>query len=116
MAKIVRARFSPDSDGDGTGELFVELSAPPFAGASSAWFNAKDLVGFAEKLLAAYPLSATEPTTLQGGIWSATGKDIEQLMVGLSFYAVGLRGNVGCQVTLATPSSSQWPEQRSRVE
>jgi hypothetical protein len=116
MAKIVRARFSPDSDGDGTGELFVELSASPFAGASAAWFNAKDLMDFAAKLLATYPLSETEATKLEGGIWSESGKDIEQLLVGLSFYAVGPRGNVGCRVILATPSSPRWPEKRSRVE
>lgn len=116
MTKTVAVRFKPDPDGDGTGELLVELSAPPFAGASSAWFDATDLVHFAEKLAAAYPMSETEPIELKGGIWTEDGRNIDQLLVGLSFYAVGSRGNVGCRTTLATPSSPRWPEQRSRVD
>jgi hypothetical protein len=112
----LRAIFKADRDAVGIGELLVELSAPPFSGSSSAWFNAADLLSFCETLAAAYPLSASEPIELQGGIFNESAHTIDQVLVGLSFYAVGVRGNVGCRVVLATPSSPRWPESRSRVE
>jgi hypothetical protein len=114
--RYLRASFKADPDADGSGELSVELSAPPFSGASSAWFNAADLMGFSEMLASAYPLSASEPIELRGGIFDERAQTLEQVLVGLSFYAVGVRGNVGCRIVLATPSSPRWPESRSRVE
>jgi hypothetical protein len=116
MARYLRAHYTADRDADGIGELLVEVFAPPFSGASSAWFNAAELVRFAESLDAAYPLSASEPIELRGGIFDENVKTIDQLLLGLSFYAVGPRGNVGCSVVLATPTSPRWPKSRSRLE
>jgi hypothetical protein len=90
--------------------------APPFAGASSAWFQREEIERFAATLVSAYPLDSSSPVTLVGGIWGKPNSGIEQPLISLSFYPVGSLGRVGCRVLLATPSSEQWPESRSRVE
>ena len=101
----VRALFSRDDDG--TGELFVEVSAPPFAGVSSAWFEVAQLEEFAERLADAYPFSAAEPLRLAGGFWGEGGAGLKEVHVGLSFYPLGSRGVVACKVDLTAPSQGE---------
>lgn len=101
----VRALFS--GDGDGEGELIVEVFAPPFAGASSAWFHVAQLVEFATRLGDAYPLSAGKPLRLLGGVWGEGTSGLEQVHVGLTFYPLGGRGVVACKVDLLLPSRSE---------
>lgn len=101
----VRAFFSGDDDG--TGELVVEVSAPPFAGVSSAWFGVTQLVEFSEQLADAYPLSAAEPLCLAGGYWGADPPGLKEVHVGLSFYPLGGRGTVACKVDLVTHSHGE---------
>ena len=91
-----------DVDTDGTGELFAEVKAKGFAGASSAWFGVDQLVAFAQELAETYPLQSGRPVSLDGGFWSKSGVVVEQLHLGLKFYPVGSVGVVGCRVSLAT--------------
>jgi hypothetical protein len=116
MDKKLRATFAPDPDAESIGELFVEVSASPFAGASSAWFQHKELERFADALESSYPLDISSPITLVGGVWARLESRIEQQLVAFTVYPVGSRGVVGFRVALATPWSDQWPEARSRVE
>jgi hypothetical protein len=109
----LRACFEPD--GDGSGKLSVEVSAPPFAGASSAWFGVEQLIEFAEQLAEAYPLSPTQPISLRGGFFEATGSTLETVHIGLSFYPLGNRGVVGCKVHLAAPVQIE-DEHEARLE
>jgi hypothetical protein len=89
-------------DGDGTAEIKATVQCKEFSGASSAWFSIAQLEKFAD-LLTAYPLSTDNPPILRGGFWSREVRgEIDQLHVCLKAYPVGLRGAVGCLVTLQT--------------
>jgi hypothetical protein len=107
MSDLLRLEFKPDTDG--TGELFAEVHCEGFAGSSSAWFGEDQLVAFARKLAAAFPLQKDEPLALKGGYWSKAGTGIEQLHVGLEFYPIGSVGRVGCQVSLNKPDCQLEP-------
>lgn len=100
MPNALRLRFMPDTDG--TGELFAEVKAGHFSGASSAWFDADQLIGFSRRLDSAFPLPVDEPLCIEGGFWSRSGPVIEQLHVGLKFYPIGSTGKIGCRVSLST--------------
>ena len=91
-----------ERDTDGTGELFAEVAMGTFSGVSSAWFGEPELIQFANELINHFPLpqSAIE---LKGGFWSKSGSIVEQLHVGIAFYPIGLTGQIGCRVRLATP-------------
>lgn len=98
-----RLRLRLDADDDGTGELFVDVVAGPYSGASSAWFDVQSLRDFAAALRTTYPIDSSAPLTLEGGFWSKSGDGLDQLHVGLAFYPIGVRGVVGCRVVLCTP-------------
>jgi hypothetical protein len=90
-------------DGDGTAELKASVQCKGFCGNSSAWFSIPQLEEFADLLLA-YPLPADDHPNIRGGFWSRKHRnEIDQLHVSLRIYQVGLRGAVGCLVTLRTP-------------
>jgi hypothetical protein len=115
MCKSLRAKFRRDSDAEGVGELCLEVAAPPFAGASGAWFGADAILDFARMIADTYPLSESDPIELKGGIFTDDMKRLDQVLVGLAFYAVGSLGNVGCRVTLTTPSSPRWSKARTSL-
>jgi len=96
-------RLTIDIDDDGTCELFATASANGFSGHGSAWFNLSQIKDLSKLLCNTYPLKSTDCFELKGGNWSAEQKNtLTQLHLGLSFYPVGHRGSVGCQVVLAT--------------
>jgi hypothetical protein len=98
-------RLTLDADGDGTANVHATVKCNGFAGASSAWFDLLHLESFSQMLLA-YPLPPDGVAPFQGGFWSKTKKGVlAQLLVSLKFHPVGLRGAVGCMVTLRTPLS-----------
>ena len=90
-------------DGDGTARLDVAVQCRGFCGNSSGWFGISKLEEYADLLLA-YPLPDDGHPPLRAGFWSKTRQgEIDQLHVSLRVYPVGLRGAVGCLVTLRTP-------------
>lgn len=101
MPDTLRLQFDPDTDG--TGKLLVEVQAKSFTGASAAWFGSTELILFAKKLAATYPLQPNTPLKLEGGYWGKSGGTIEQLHVGLQFYPIGSVGKIGCRILLSTP-------------
>lgn len=109
----LRLRF--EREPDGSGELFVDVRVGAFSGASSAWFDARRLVDFAHALADAFPLSSDVPLSLEGGYWATSGSVLEQLHVGLTFHPIGITGEVGCRVTLASPVDRNRHEARSIV-
>lgn len=115
MPSTLRLRF--ESDSDGTGELFADVTSGKFAGSSSAWFDAQQLGEFAQTLASAYPLPSDAPLSLEGGYWAKSAAVIEQLHLGLRFYPIGSIGKVGCRVILATPvyEGQDRPEAQSMV-
>ena len=94
-------RLTLAQDDDGTAELFAEVVANGFSGRGSAWFNLSDLAGFADTLSRTFPLQ--NAVELKGGYWHKDGSGLSQEHLALSFYPVGSRGTLGCQVRLATP-------------
>ena len=47
---------------------------------------------------------ASEPLVIRGGYWSkSTPAVLEQEHLGIEFYPIGLRGELGCRVQLTTP-------------
>jgi hypothetical protein len=104
-------------DGDGTLKLCATVQCEGFRGHSCAWFGVSQLEEFADRLLA-YPLPLDDHPTIRGGFWNKKIQgEIEQLHLALSFYPVGLRGAVGCLVTLQTPlHDSEKPKVASEVK
>jgi hypothetical protein len=103
MPPLLRLTFSLDADG--TGELCAQASINGFAGRGAAWFSVQALRDFARQLIATYPLTDEPPLTLKGGHWDNHGPQtrIDQLHLGLAFYAIGTLGDIGCRVSLAAP-------------
>ncbi|SRR5229473_2797054 len=90
-------------DGDGTARLDATVQCKGFCGNSSGWFGITQLDEFADLLLA-YPLPDDGHPPLRAGFWSKTTRgEIDQLHISLRVYPVGLRGAVGCLITLRTP-------------
>jgi hypothetical protein len=90
-------------DGDGTAEVVAAVQWKGFCGSSSAWFGIAQLEKFADRLMA-YPLPADDPPIIRGGFWSKEVRgELDQLHVALRVYPVGLRGIIGCLVSLRTP-------------
>ena len=110
-------RLTLDTDGDGTANVHATVHCNAFAGTSSAWFDLMQLERFSEQLLA-YPLPPDGIAPLLGGFWSKTQRgELAQLHVVLKVYPVGLRGAVGCLVTLNTPlNDGDTSKLASRVE
>ena len=101
------------AQGDGTGLLAVRAASKGFAGESSAWFDSTRLLRFAAEI-DQYPLGQTV------GIASGYGESEATLTeehVRLEVYPVGVKGQVGVRVRLATVSTD-WPLTRpaSRME
>jgi len=96
-------RLTLYTDGDGTAEVRAAIQCNGFCGNSAAWFGIKQLEEFCEQLLT-YPLPTEGLPPLQGGFWSRAQRgQLDQLLVSMRIYPVGLRGAVGCFVTLRTP-------------
>jgi hypothetical protein len=90
-------------DGDGTARLDAAVRSKGFCGNSSGWFDISELDKFSDLLLA-YPLPTNGHPPLVAGFWSKSRRgEIDQLHVSLKVYPVGLRGALGCLVTLRTP-------------
>jgi len=96
--------------------MFADVVLGGFSGASSAWIGVREIAAFGEKLAATYPLKASEPLELAGGVWSRSGLALERVHVGLKFYPIESVGIVGCFVRLTTDLESDGrPESRSSV-
>ena len=100
MPSPLQLRFEPDTDQ--TGELFVHAESEGFAGRASAWFGFRQLREFGEQLATRFPLRPDEVLTLQGGYWSSDPAQpiLEQTLVGLKVYPVGVTGTIGIAVEL----------------
>ena len=114
-------RLSFTADEDGEGYLFATVRARGFAGLGSAWVRASELLSLARELQQTYPLSADRPIVLKGGVERGPADAVrrvrvEHVHVALAFHPVGSLGDVGCQVSLATPVYQESrPESQSRV-
>jgi hypothetical protein len=88
-------------DEDGTAELFATVQVGSFAGHSSACFNQSDLVKLGQRIEAAFPIK--DKLSICGGFWSKEAPgELEEEHLAISFYSIGNRGQVGCQVRLAS--------------
>ena len=102
-------------DTDGTGQLGVLARYEGFAGVSVAWFSDADLLAFAHRLGATYPLGEQQ-LSVSGGY----GSPDEEEHVALTVRARGRRGQLGVSVHLAVPSDSrsdvEWSSSDVRLE
>lgn len=97
----LKLRLVPDDDG--TGELFVSVSANGFSGKSSAWFDLQNLEKLSEDLQA-YPLPSDNLPIIEGGYWSKEKRgELKQTHVLIKPYPIGSTGQLGVRVELATP-------------
>lgn len=102
MPDFLRLTVKPDTDG--TTELLAEVTSSGFCGQGAAWFNLSELEQFSVHLANTYPLLESEPLAIRGGFWSKTTPAVlEQERLGIEFYPIGLRGELGCRIHLATP-------------
>lgn len=92
------------SDPDGTGKMTVSAAANGFAGNSSAWFNNNAVLDFAREI-ASYPLPEGSKLEITGGFGSrANPHAVAEEHVGLRVGPVGIKGQIGIHVHLATPT------------
>lgn len=107
MPDSLRARF--DDDQDGTGKLLVRVSAGGFSGEGGAYFVVGKLEDFAEAL-SVFPLSNERRPSIAGGFWSKELRGtLDQEHLAIQAYPVGLRGQIGVQVRMAT---ELWGDER----
>lgn len=101
MSDFLQLTLIPENDG--TAEVFAEVYVQGFSGKSSAWFNLNELEKFGHSLSTTYPLKADTPLCLKGGYWNTSPqKSIKQLHLGIKFYCIDQRGQIGCRVDLST--------------
>ncbi|MEV0154036.1 hypothetical protein AB0H57_09890 [Micromonospora sp. NPDC050686] len=96
------------ADDDGTGQLRVSARSNGYAGRGAAYFDALRLAEFAASL-EAFPLPVGGLTLAGGFVNPNNAGELEQELVGLRFYGVGGRGQVGVGVHL---SGEEWPHIR----
>ncbi|PZP35171.1 MAG: hypothetical protein DI603_04665 [Roseateles depolymerans] len=116
MNSQLELRYQPDTDG--TGELFARARSGDFLGAGSAWFSEAELLAFGTRLQTCYPLTPGTELQIQGGYWAPNSSPprLQEVLLGLRVYALGITGGVGLQVELADPiHEHQRPESRGRA-
>ncbi len=89
-----------------TGQLIVRVAAEGYSGQSAAWLDPRRLIKFATSLADVPVLDDASPLAVLGSFKRGT-PDLEQELVSLSVRPVGLRGQIGVTVHLA---SEMWPE------
>jgi hypothetical protein len=62
--------FSYHDDDDGLGKLFATVKSGAFSGEGNAWFDPASVKETFVAALRAFPISATNPPTIEGGFWS----------------------------------------------
>jgi hypothetical protein len=97
-------------DGDGTGELAVNMSFDGWSGTSSASFAKRELLSFAQEILA-FPIPAHRSIEIAGGHWQEKVDVLEEELVSLRVRPVGPRGQIGVTTHLATPSVDRQPRE-----
>jgi hypothetical protein len=65
---LLRLSYSPDDNY--CGEVTVTVISGAFAGRSKAWFDRVSIKETFIVALKSFPLSSTEPPTLEGGFWN----------------------------------------------
>jgi hypothetical protein len=94
-------RLSLETDSDGTGELFAEVSSSGFSGHGSAWFNLQELAVFA-KQLGTIPLPADNDLCLEGGYGNQEKPGaLDQVHLSIRIYPIGTKGQIGARVQVA---------------
>ena len=90
-----------ESDDDGTGELFAEISANGFSGKGSAWFDQQSLIETIE-LFKQYPIPQENHPTIEGGFWEGSDSSLrlKQEHLFISLYPIDSRGKLGVSVRL----------------
>lgn len=116
MISQLELRFKPDSDG--MGELFASASGGYFSGAGEAWFSAKEIQSFGERLQSCFPLAPDTELRLEGGYWEPgrSPAKLEEVLLGIRIYPVGTTGQIGVHLDLAEGvHQEQRPESRARA-
>ena len=62
--------FSFHDDDDGLGKLFATVKSGAFSGEGNAWFDPTAVKETFVAALRAFPISTTNPPTIEGGFWS----------------------------------------------
>ena len=106
-------RFSICQDDHGIVELRVEARAKGFSGAAAAWLEDAELERFAREL-DVFPLSATEPPTLSGGIWPGVGGENRVVFVAVTVRPTDSRGGLAAVVWLAADMG--WPREEPELQ
>ena len=84
------------------GELHASMESAGFSGKGSAWFNVEQLHSFCAAL-GAYPLPASTPPSLNGGIWNDDGQVLVQTQVGITIAPYGTKGGIIVSAELSAP-------------
>ena len=79
-------------------ELSVKVEAGGFAGFGRGRFRPSELIAWGKLLETTFPLASTNPLVIR----SSEEHDGLKNRVGLSVYPIGLTGDIGCRVELAS--------------
>ncbi len=100
MAEL-RVKYSPDDQW--TGELEGVVASNGFPGRGSAWFDRTHLRTAIIPAFRAFPLSDSEPPTIEGGFWSKERQgELEQCHLRITVKQHNARGGLLVRVDVAS--------------
>jgi len=98
----LRLSYKPEDEWHGLLEAVV--SSGEFSGKGAAWFSKEQLKDVFVVALHAYPLSASDPPTIEGGFWSKDNPaTLDQCHLRIAVRPYNSRGTLIVQVDLTTP-------------
>jgi hypothetical protein len=95
------------ADDKWSGKLIIRASYEGFSGVSEAWIDLEKVVTFANSLTR-YPIESDLPIRIASGFGSP--EVLDQELVALEVGPVGIKGQLGVKVHLASPL---WPDDRT---
>lgn len=96
----LRITYRPDDDG--TGQIIATMKSGAFSAQGSAWFNPDQVKDTFVAGLRAFPLSSTNPPTIEGGFWKSGENVLDQCHLRIIIKPHNSRGTLLVQVDLAS--------------
>jgi hypothetical protein len=100
-AAELRITYRPDEDG--TGQIIATVKSGAFSAQGSAWFNPDQVKDTFVVGLRAFPLSSTNPPTIEGGFWGREKQgSLDQCHLRITIKPYDARGTLLVHLDLAS--------------